>query len=66
MNPPDNNIVSHGTGFAGTIFSMFAVVVSMLPELDTWFRILASISAIIAAWVSIYVMISKLKKEKNK
>ena len=45
---------------------MFAVVVSMLPELDTWFRILASISAIIAAWVSIYVMISKLKKDKDK
>jgi hypothetical protein len=66
MNPPDNNIASHGTGFAGTIFSMFAVAVSMLPELDTWFRILASISAIIAAWVSIYVMISKLKKDKDK
>jgi hypothetical protein len=62
----DSNTSSHGTGFAGTIFSMFAVVVSMLPELDTWFRILASISAIIAAWVSIYVMISKLKKDKNK
>jgi hypothetical protein len=62
----DSNTSSHGTGFAGTIYSMFAVAVSMLPELDTWFRILASISAIIAAWVSIYVMISKLKKDKNK
>ena len=62
----DSNTSSYGTGFTGTIFSMFAVVVSMLPELDTWFRILASISAIIAAWVSIYVMISKLKKDKNK
>jgi hypothetical protein len=62
----DSNTSSHGTGFAGTIYSMFAVAVSMLPELDTWFRILASISAIIAAWVSIYVMILKLKKDKNK
>jgi hypothetical protein len=62
----DSNTSSHGTGFAGTIYSMFAVAVSMLPELDTWFRILASISAIIAAWVSIYVMISKLKKDKDK
>jgi L-asparagine transporter-like permease len=62
----DTNSASYGTGFTGTIFSMVAVVVSMLPELDTWFRILASISAIIAAWVSIYVMISKLKKDKDK
>jgi len=62
----DTNTASYGTGFTGTIFSMVAVVVSMLPELDTWFRILASISAIIAAWVSIYVMISKLKKDKDK
>ncbi len=62
----DSSTPSYGTGFTGTIFSMFAVVVSMLPELDTWFRILASISAIIAAWVSIYVMISKLKKDKDK
>jgi hypothetical protein len=36
----------------------------MLPELDVWFRILASVSAIIAAWVSIYVMLAKLKKNK--
>lgn len=66
MNPPDNNIVSHGTGLAGTIFSMIAVAISMLPELDTWFRLLASISAIIAAWVSIYVMLAKLKRDKDK
>jgi hypothetical protein len=64
MNTPDSNIASHGTGFVGTIFSIFAVGVSMLPELDVWFRILASISAIIAAWVSIYMMLSKLKKDK--
>jgi len=37
----------------------------MLPELDVWFRILASISAIAAAWVSIYMMLSKMKKEKS-
>ena len=61
-----NGIYSQGTGFAGTIFSIFAVVISMLPELDVWFRILASISAIAAAWVSIYMMLSKMKKEKSK
>ena len=61
----DNGIYSQGTGFAGTIFSIFAVVISMLPELDVWFRILASISAITAAWVSIYVMLSKLSKDKK-
>lgn len=65
MTPPDNNIVTHGTGFAGTIFSLFAVAISMLPELDIWFRLLASLSAIIAAWVSIYVMLSKLKKDQK-
>jgi hypothetical protein len=62
----DNGLTSHGTGYAGTIYSVFAVMISMLPELDTWFRILASASAIIAAWVSIYVMLAKLKKEKEK
>lgn len=65
MNTPDGNI-GHGTGFAGTIFSVFAVMISMLPELDVWFRILASISAIVAAWVSIYVMLAKLRKDKRK
>jgi hypothetical protein len=63
MNP-DSNITSHGNGIAGTVFSVFAVTISMLPELDVWFRILASVSAIIAAWVSIYVMLAKLKKNK--
>lgn len=64
MNTPDSSFVSHGTGFAGTVFSLVAVAISMLPELDIWFRIFASVSAIIAAWVSIYVMIAKLRKEK--
>lgn len=64
MNTPDSHMVSHGTGFAGTVFSLVAVAISMLPELDVWFRILASLSAIIAAWVSIYVMIVRLRKDK--
>ncbi len=59
-----DNGLSTGTGYVGTIYSVFAVMISMLPELDIWFRMLASISAIIAAWVSIYVMIAKLKKDK--
>ena len=59
-----DNGLSHGTGYVGTIYSVFAVAVSMLPELDVWFRLLASISAIIAAWVSIYVMLAKFKKDK--
>lgn len=59
-----DNGLSHGTGYVGTIYSVFAVAVSMLPELDVWFRIVASASAIIAAWVSIYVMIAKFKKDK--
>jgi hypothetical protein len=62
--PDPNSLSAHGTGIAGTVFSIFAVAVSMLPELDVWFRILASVSAIIAAWVSIYVMLAKLKKDK--
>ncbi len=64
MNTPDSSLASHGTGFAGTVFSLVAVAISMLPELDIWFRILASVSAIIAAWVSIYVMIVRLRKDK--
>jgi hypothetical protein len=57
---------SHGTGYAGTIYSVLAVAVSMLPELDIWFRILASLSAIAAAWVSIYIMLARFKKDKEK
>jgi hypothetical protein len=62
----DNGLTSHGTGYAGTIYSVFAVMISLLPELDIWLKILASASAIIAAWVSIYVMLARLKKEKEK
>jgi hypothetical protein len=64
MNP--DNGLSNGTGYVGTIYSVFAVAVSMLPELDIWFRILASLSAIIAAWVSIFLMLSKIKRNQDK
>lgn len=64
MNP--DNGLSNGTGYVGTIYSIFAVAVSMLPELDIWFRILASLSAIIAAWVSIFLMLSKIKRNQDK
>ena len=63
MNPDPQNFTSQSSGFVGTLFSIFAVLISMLPELDIWFRILASFSAIVAAWVSIYVMLSKLKRK---
>ncbi len=65
MNTPDGNI-GHGTGYIGTIYSVFAVMISMLPELDIWFRILASFSAIVAAWVSIFMMLSKMKRKQDK
>jgi hypothetical protein len=61
-----DNGLSTGTGYIGTIYSVFAVMISMLPELDIWFRILASFSAIVAAWVSIFMMLSKMKREKRK
>jgi len=61
-----DNGLSTGTGYIGTIYSMFAVMISMLPELDIWFRILASFSAIVAAWVSIFMMLSKMNRDKRK
>lgn len=61
-----DNGLSTGTGYIGTIYSVFAVMISMLPELDIWFRILASFSAIVAAWVSIFMMLSKMNKDKRK
>jgi predicted membrane-bound spermidine synthase len=57
---------SNGTGYIGTIYSVFAVAFSMLPELDIWMRIFASLSAIIAAWVSIFLMLSKIKRNQDK
>jgi hypothetical protein len=61
-----DNGLSTGTGYVGTIYSVFAVMISMLPELDIWFRILASFSAIVAAWVSIFMMLSKMNRDKRK
>ena len=61
-----DNGLSNGTGYVGTIYSVFAVAVSMLPELDIWMRILASLSAIVAAWVSIFMMLSKMKRKQDK
>jgi len=61
-----DNGLSTGTGYVGTIYSVFAVMISMLPELDIWFRILASFSAIVAAWVSIFMMLSKMKRKQDK
>jgi hypothetical protein len=61
-----DNGLSTGTGYIGTIYSVFAVMISMLPELDIWFRILASFSAIVAAWVSIFMMLSKMKRKQDK
>jgi hypothetical protein len=61
-----DNGLSTGTGYIGTIYSVFAVMISMLPELDIWFRILASFSAIVAAWVSIFMMLSKMNRDKRK
>ena len=62
---PDSNITSHGTGFAGAVIGLASALISMLPQLELWLRIGAAGFGMIAAIVSIFVMLEKRSLERK-
>ena len=67
MNTDPQELSSHGTGFAGAILGMASAIVSMLPQLELWLRMGAAGFGMLAAIVSIFVMLEKRYIErKNK
>ena len=67
MNTDPQGLSPHGTGFAGAILGMASAIVSMLPHLELWLRIGAAGFGMLAAIVSIFVMLEKRYIErKNK
>jgi hypothetical protein len=65
MQPDPNSISSHGTGFTGAIIGMASAIISMLPQLELWLRIGAAGFGMIAAIVSIFVMLEKRSIERK-
>jgi hypothetical protein len=62
---PDSNMTSHGTGFAGAVIGLASALISMLPQLELWLRIGAAGFGMVAAIVSIFVMLEKRSLEKK-
>ena len=62
---PDSNMTSHGTGFAGAVIGLASALISMLPQLELWLRIGAAGFGMVAAIVSIFVMLEKRSFEKK-
>ena len=65
MNADPNSMSAHGTGFAGAILGMASAIISMLPHLELWLRIGAAGFGMMAAIVSIFVMLEKRSIEKK-
>ena len=61
----DSNMTSHGTGFAGAIIGLASALISMLPQLELWLRIGTAGFGMIAAIVSIFVMLEKRAIERK-
>jgi hypothetical protein len=55
----------HHTGIMGSITSLLAVVISILPHVEQWLRISSLVFGTIAAIVSIIVMIEKRNNDKK-
>jgi hypothetical protein len=55
----------HHTGIMGSVTSLLAVVISILPHVEQWLRISSLAFGTIAAIVSIIVMIEKRNNDKK-
>jgi len=55
----------HHTGIMGSITSLLAVVISILPHVEQWLRISSLAFGTIAAIVSIIVMVEKRNNDKK-
>jgi hypothetical protein len=61
----DSSSSAHGTGFAGAVIGLASALVSMLPQLELWLRIGAAGFGMMAAIVSIFVMLEKRSLERK-
>lgn len=56
----------HHTGIMGSLTSLIAVAVSILPNIEQWLRITSLVFGTLAAIVSIIVMLEKRNNDKDK
>lgn len=61
----DQQVSPHYTGIMGSMTSLLAVVVSVLPHVEQWLRITSLAFGTLAAIVSIWLMIEKRNNEKK-
>jgi hypothetical protein len=61
----DPNVSPHHPGIMGSITSMLAVIISILPHVEQWLRITSLAFGTLAAIVSIIVMIEKRNNDKK-
>jgi hypothetical protein len=62
----DPQSAPHHPGIMGSVTSLLAVIVSVLPHVEQWLRITSLAFGTIAAIVSIIVMIEKRSNDKDK
>lgn len=62
----DLQLAPHHPGIMGSLTSLLAVAISVLPHVEQWMRITSLAFGTIAAIVSIVVMIEKRNNDKNK
>jgi hypothetical protein len=61
----DPQTYPHHTGIMGSLTSLIAVIVSVLPNVEQWLRITSLTFGTIAAIVSIIVMLEKRNNDKK-
>jgi hypothetical protein len=61
----DPNVSPHHPGIMGSITSMLAVIISILPHVEQWLRITSLAFGTLAAIVSIIVMVEKRNNDKK-
>ena len=62
----DSGISTPAHGFLGSLTSILAVMISLLPDIEAWLRITSLAFGTVAAIVSIFIMLEKRKMEKEK
>jgi membrane protein implicated in regulation of membrane protease activity len=61
----DQQVYPHYTGIMGSMTSLLAVIISVLPHVEQWLRITSLAFGTLAAIVSIWLMIEKRNNDKK-
>ncbi len=61
----DPQVPPHHSGIMGSLTSLLAVAVSVLPHVEQWLRIVSLVFGIMAAIVSIIIMLEKRNSDKK-